>query len=79
MINVKDRTNKPVGNVNKIMVGLNERPYGTNTYRAARIMRDAMLVGPLLNNSETWIIVTKEDVNSLETPITMLHRQLLTN
>ena len=77
-LNIKDRTNKAVGNVNKILAGLNERPYGKNTFRAAKIMREAMLVGPLLNNSETWINVTKEDINSLEMPITMLHKQLFT-
>ena len=43
-----------------------------------KVMREALLIGPLLNNSETWINVTKEDINSFETPITMLLRKLLT-
>ena len=76
--NIKDRTGKAVGNVNKIISGLYERPYGRYTYRAAKIMREAMLIGPMVNNSEVWFNVTKEDLNNLEKPDTMLQRQLLT-
>ena len=77
-MNIKDRTNKAVGNVNKIISGLNERPYGRYTYRAAKIMREAMVIGPMLNNSETWININKEDINNLGKPDAMLQRQLLT-
>ena len=77
-LNIIDRTNKAVGNVNRIITALHERPYGRYTYRAARIMREAMMMGPMVNNSETWFNITQDDLNTLSKPDTMLQRQLLT-
>ena len=76
-LNIKDRTNKAMGNVDKIITGLIERPYGKNTYRAGKIMREAMLIGAMLNNTETWNNITKDDINQLTKPDTILQRKLL--
>ena len=75
--NIKDRTDKAVGNVNKIICTLQERPYGKHSYFAASLMRDAMLLGGMLFNSESWINVTKADLTSLQKPDTYLQKQLL--
>ena len=72
--NIKDRTDKAVGNVNKIVCTLQKRPYGKHLYFAARLMRDAMLLGGMLFNSESWIIVTKADLTSLQKPDTYLQK-----
>ena len=56
--NIKDKTNKAVGNVNKIVTTLNERPFGKFTFKAATIMRDGVLISSFLNNAETWINLT---------------------
>ena len=50
--NVKDKTDKAFGNVSRIKNALTERPYGKHTFKAALIMRQAMLLGGLLSNSE---------------------------
>ena len=76
-LKIQDRTNKAIDNVDKIVSGLIERPYGKNTFRAAKIMREAMLIGPMLNNSETWNNITKYDINELTKPDTILQRKLL--
>ena len=40
-------------------------------------MRDAMLLGGMLSNSEAWINVTKADLTSLQKPDTFLQKELL--
>ena len=77
--NIKEKTNKAVGIVNKISTALYERPYGRHTFKAAKIMREGLLLGSLLNNSESWINITKSDLDNLEKPDTMLQRNILTN
>lgn len=37
---IKDKTNKAIGNFNKILSSLNERPYGSHRYKAAVLMRN---------------------------------------
>lgn len=76
--NIKDKTNKAVGSVNKIMNSLRERPYGRHAYKAAKLMREGMLLGGLLTNCESWINVTEADLAKLEAPDTMLQKKLLT-
>ena len=36
--NIKNRTDKALGNMNTIVSGLHERPYGSKTFRAAKVM-----------------------------------------
>ena len=40
-------------------------------------MREAMLIGSMLTNSETWINLTKQDIDKLQKPDTILQRKLL--
>ena len=58
-INIKDKTNKAYGNIKKIEDTIRERPFGKHRYKAAMLMRNSMLVGSLLNNSETMVNITK--------------------
>ena len=51
--NIKERTNKAHGNINKIVTSINEIPYGKHFFKAAKLMRDAILLNGLLNNSES--------------------------
>ena len=63
--------------VNKIMTTLQTRPYGKHTYKAAKLMRETMLLGGMLNNSESWINISQKDIKNLEKPDIMLQRKLL--
>ena len=76
---IKNRTDKAAGNVNTIVSGLNDKPYGSKTFRAAKVMREAMLMRPMLNNAETWINITKGDIDELTKPDTTLQRKLLSS
>ena len=40
--NIKNKTNKAIGNVNKMISSLNERPYGKYTFLAAKLIRSGM-------------------------------------
>ena len=75
--NIKDKTDRAVGIVNKISTSLVERPFGRHHFKAAQIMRESMLLRSLLNNSETWISVKKKDLERLEKPDTMIQRNIL--
>ena len=72
---VQDRTNTAIGNVDKTVSGLIESPYGKNTFRAAKVMQEAM--SSMSNNSETWNNITKDDIKELTKPDTILQRKLL--
>ena len=50
---IKDRTNKAQGNVNKIVKGLFERPYGKHFFKAAKLMIEGILLSGLPSNSES--------------------------
>ena len=76
-INIKDKTEKAVGNVNRIITFLNERPYGKQTFKAALLMRQGLMLSGMLTNAETWINSNEDNITKLTMPDTMLHRQLL--
>ena len=76
--NIKERTNKAHGNIDKIVSTLNERPYGKHFFKAAKLMREAILINGLLSNSESWINVSKKDLEDLERPDMLLQRKILT-
>ena len=63
--------------MNQIVSSIYERPYGKHTYKAAMIMREAMLIGSMLTNSESWINLTQQDLDKLLKPDTILQRKLL--
>ena len=76
-LNIKDKTDKAVGNVSKIKNALCERPYGRHSFKAALLMRQAMLLGGLLTNAESWNHLTEANITKLTMPDTMLQRFLL--
>ena len=76
--NIKEKTNRGVGIVKKIIASLIERPYGRHTFKAAKLMREGMLLGSMLTNAESWINMTKKDIEALEKPDTFLQRSILT-
>ena len=78
-INIKEKTDKAIGIVNKISTCLFERPYGRNTFRAAKLLREGLLLGSLLNNSESWCNLTKGYLDNLEKPDTSVQRNILSN
>lgn len=75
--NIKNRTDKAHGNINKILTSLKERPYGKHHFKAAILIRKGMLVGLMLSNSESWINITKKNIEDLEKPDTSLQRNIL--
>ena len=58
--NLKDKTNKAVGNVNKIISTVNERLLGKYSFKAAKLMREGILICSILNNADIWINLTNK-------------------
>ena len=75
--NIRDKINKSVGNVNKIISAIHERPYGPHTFKAALLMRQGLMLSGMLSNAEAWTNITEGDITKLTMPDTMLHRLLL--
>ena len=75
--NINYKVNKSYGNVNKIITTLIERPFGKFTFQAATVMRNGILIGSLLNKSETWIQLTKKNIEEIEKPDKVLKDKLL--
>ena len=46
-------------------------------FKALKLMREGVLLGGMLTNSESWINVTKLDINELEKQDTHLQRKVL--
>ena len=74
---IQERTNKAIGNANKIVSTLNERPYGKHLFKAFKLMREGLLLGGMITNAESWINVTKQNLDDLEKPDTILQRKVL--
>ena len=66
-----------MGNVDKIISSLNERPYGKYVFKAAILMTRGLMLNGMLKNAETWINITEADITKLTMPDKMLQRQLL--
>ena len=49
--NIKQRTNKAHGNVNKIVTTVNERPYGRHFFKAIKLMRESILLKKILSTA----------------------------
>ena len=62
---------------NKIDTTLKERYFGKHTFKAAKLMRDSILIGGMLTNAESWIKLTNKDLEDLEKPDMMLTRKVL--
>ena len=67
-----------MGNVNEIISTLYERPFEKHRYKAARLMREGLLINSLLTNSESWVNVTEKELSNLEKLDILLQRKLLT-
>ena len=70
-INIVEKTNRGVGIVNKIQTTLIERPYGKYPFKAAALMREGSILSSMLNNSEIWIDITKQDIDMPGKPDTV--------
>ena len=66
-----------MGNVNRIVMAFSERAYGKHTFKAAKLMREAILVSGLLTNAESWINLTKKNLEELEKPDIILLRKII--
>ena len=66
MLNIKK--NKAQGNVNRITTRLNERLYVKHFFKAAKLIREALWLGGLLTNSESWINIKQKDLSDSEKP-----------
>ena len=75
--NIKTRTDKSYGIIDKIILTLQERPLGIHTFKAFKLMREGIFLGGLLTNSESWINITKKDILSLEKPDNILQKKSL--
>ena len=78
-LNIKEKTNKAMGNVNKIVLTISERSYGIHTFKAAKLMREAIIISGLLTNSECWINLTKKNLDDLENLISYCKEKLFPN
>ena len=78
-LNIKERTNRAIGTVNKIVTSLRERPYGKHEFKAYKIMREGLLIGGMLTNIESWINITKVNIEKLEQPDTSLLKKVLSS
>ena len=63
--------------MNKISTTLSERPYGKHYFKAAIIMCESMLLGSMLSYLESWINLTKKDLEKLKKLDTFLKRNVL--
>ena len=77
--NIKEKSDRAVGIANRISTTLKERPYGSYYYKAAKLMRESRLIGTMLNNSESWINLTKSDIETLEKADTITQRSIFEN
>ena len=75
--NIRERINRSIGNTNKIVPTLSERPYGKYYFRAYQIMREGIMIGGLLNNAESWINITQKNIEDLEKTDLILQRKVL--
>ena len=75
--NIKERTDKSNGIINNIVSALHERPYGRHEFKAYKIMREGLLLGGMLTNTDSWINISKKDIEKLEKPDTILMRKIL--
>ena len=61
----------------KIKNALIKRSYGNYSFKSALLMREALLIGGLLSNAETWTNITQSNILKLTQPDKKLHRALL--
>ena len=74
--NIKKRCNKLMGVISVIMYILKELCLGQFYFEIAMLLRDTMFLSVMTLNSETWINLTKENINELELMDRLLLKQI---
>ena len=64
--NIKERYNKGIGNVNKILAILNEVSFGYFYFEMALLFRQSMLINSMLCNIEVLYGLSKSYIETLE-------------
>ena len=75
--NIKNRANKGLGIVTKIMDILKTVSYGKKYFKMAVTLREAELINGMLTNSEVWYGISKEEIKELEEIDKLLLRRVL--
>ena len=75
--NVASRRSKGIGITSEIMNILDGLSLGTHYFHTALMLRHAMLISVLLTNSETWLRLSKKDIDRLEGVDRMFLRRIL--
>ena len=65
-LNIKNRVAKGYGKIAEIMGILEKLSFGKHYYKIAILLRDTLLLGSILTNSEVWYRLTNDDLNELE-------------
>ena len=66
--NIKSRIGRGIGAISNIMNILKEVSLGNLYYEMAILLRQSIFLSSVLLNSETWINLTKNDINDLSLP-----------
>ena len=75
-LNIKNRTNKAIGTTSKILKLLSQISQGHH-FSIGLIMRESVLISKLLLNSEVWVRLTKQQIDTLEHADLTFQRKLL--
>ena len=75
--NIAARRSKGIGMISEITNILDGLFLGSHYFPTALILRQAMLISVLLTNSETWLRLSKKDMNRLEGVDRMFLRRIL--
>ena len=75
--NIKRRSSKCIGLIVDIVNLLNLLCLGKHYFKTAVLLRQAMLLSVMLTNSETWLRLTKKDMERLESVDRMFLRKIL--
>ena len=75
--NIKNRTNKGLGIVSKIMSILDTITFGSKYFEIATTLRQAELINGILTNAEVWYGITKSQMDELEEVDKLLIRRIL--
>ena len=75
--NIKNRVNKGLGIVTKIMNVLETISFGSKYFEIAVTLRQAELINEFLTNAEVWYAITKTQIEELESVDKLLIRRIL--
>ena len=75
--NIKNRSMKGIGIISNIMNIVQELSLGRYHFELAVLLRESMLLSSMLLNSETWVNVTSENIEMLESVDRIMMRGIL--